>query len=104
MSSINYETANEIVTLTDEEEKARREVDLTKRQRKFIKNTEFKTEVHFEGGVTQQYKNKKGEQLEFDVLESDALYYMMYDQPSEPQITANARSSKSGRPRLSDEA
>jgi len=28
---------------------------------------------------------------------------MMYDQPDEPQISANARSSKSGRPRLSDE-
>jgi len=118
MSSIDYETQNDVVTMSEEEEQTRREVELTKRERKFNNNIAIKQEVHIgkkELGLllpekqngdrfTNNYKNKKGDELSFEVDESDALYYLMYDQPDEPQITASARSSKSGRPRVSDEA
>ena len=116
MTAIKYETASEIVELTEEEQAEINEVELTKRQRRFNKNIEVSKNVRVteddltmllasgSDSLTQRYTNKRGDEFEFDVLESDAMYYLMYDQPDEPQITAAARDSKSGRPRVSDEA
>lgn len=55
-------------------------------------------------GYQASYETRQGLREEFEVFDSEALLYIMEDQPNEPQLTANATETRSGSMRMSDEA
>lgn len=76
---------------------------LEKQANRFNKRVEQKIELRVPAHKL-EFRDKKGEHNVLNIDDSDAILYLLEDQPNAPQITANATQSRSGPARMSDEA
>lgn len=88
---------------SDEKTPEQLAIELKKQANRFRKSIDKVFNVQA-GGFEQHYENKKGEPGSFYVDVTDATMYLLKDQPDEPQLTANAIATRSGKVRISDEA